>query len=228
MENKKILIIEDEIPIADLIEYGLNKVGYKCTTANSGVDGMRKIEEVKPNLILLDWMLPDISGIDICKMVTEKNNIPIIMMTAKSDIEDKVLGLEYGAEDYITKPFDMREVIARIKIIFRRINQVDNEINDRDEEKIVIGDIEIIKNEHLVKKNNQIIKLTLKEYDLFVTLSENRGKIFSRDQLLNNVWGYEYVGDTRTVDIHIQRLRKKLGAEELIKTVFGVGYKIIK
>ncbi|WMM23394.1 response regulator transcription factor [Tissierella sp. MB52-C2] len=227
MEYKKILIIEDEIPIADLLAYGLKKAGFDCRTSNNGAEGLKLVEEFNPDLLLLDWMLPDVSGIDICKLITEKNNIPIIMLTAKSDIEDKVLGLEFGAEDYITKPFDMREVVARIKTIFRRVYSFDEQ-SIEENKKYQFGDIEISEIEHTVKKNEEIIELTPKEYDLLLILYKNRGRVFSRDQLLNSIWEYDFTGDTRTVDMHIQRLRKKLDLNDLIKTVFGVGYKFIK
>lgn len=227
MDSKKILVIEDEIPIADLLCYGLKKYGFQCIAANSGSRGLEIIEEFNPDLILLDWMLPDISGIDVCKIVTEKNKIPIIMLTAKSDIEDRVLGLEFGADDYISKPFDMREVAARIKTVFRRIGIADNTLEEQNK-KIRFKDIEIIEIEHVVKKNGEIVDLTPKEYDLLILLYENKGRAFTRDQLLESIWGYEFLGDTRTVDIHIQRLRKKLDLSDLIKTVFGIGYKFIK
>lgn len=223
MQSNKILIIDDEAPIGDLLAYGLKKEGFCCKISTSGVQGLKLIDEFQPDLLLLDWMLPDVVGLDICKLVTERNNIPIIMITAKSTIEDKVLGLEFGADDYITKPFDMREVVARIKNVFKRRSFTEaNYKNDR----IQIEDIEIIKTEHIVMKNGEAIDLTPKEYELLIILCENRGMVFSRSQLLDKIWGYEFLGDTRTVDIHIQRLRKKLDLDNLIKTVFGVGYKM--
>lgn len=228
MEEKKILIIEDEVPIADLLAYGLKKEGFDCMTANTGSQGLDVIQKFKPDLLLLDWMLPDISGIDICKLVTEKNNIPIIMLTAKADIVDRVLGLEVGADDYITKPFDMREVVARIKTVFRRRISFDAKAEERKRENLIFEDIEIIPVEHVVKKGDEVVELTPKEYDLLLLLCENSGRVFSRDHLLDTIWGYEFFGDTRTVDIHIQRLRKKLDLSDAIKTVFGVGYKFVK
>ncbi|MCY6372118.1 response regulator transcription factor [Clostridium ganghwense] len=228
MENKKILIIEDEEAIADLIDYGLKKEGFNTKVANNGEDGLKFGNEFNPDLILLDLMLPDISGFDVCRKITQTKNIPIIMLTAKSDITDKILGLEFGADDYITKPFDIREVIARIKSIFRRMVQTNNEIEEKNEDVIQFEDIKIFEIERLVNKNNECIELTPKEYELLLLLCKNRGRVFSRAQLLDSVWGYEYVGDTRTVDIHIQRLRKKLELNDLIQTVFGVGYKLIK
>lgn len=221
--NNKILIIEDEAPIADLLAYGLKKEGYNCKISYSGAKGLGLVDEFRPDLLLLDWMLPDVAGLDICKLVTEKHNIPIIMITAKSDIEDRVLGLEVGADDYITKPFDMREVIARIKSVFRRR---ESKTENTRKDCVQIEDVEIIKSERVVTKMGGNVDLTRKEYELLLAFCENRGIAFSRSQLLDMVWGYDFAGDTRTVDIHIQRLRKKLGLENVIKTVFGVGYKM--
>ncbi|MCY8165052.1 response regulator transcription factor, partial [Bacillus inaquosorum] len=192
--------------------------------------GMKQLDQFKPDLLLLDWMLPDCSGLDICKKVTHQYNIPILMITAKSDITDKVLGLEFGADDYITKPFDLREVIARIRTILRRLEQA-NHVNDRgtsNEDHIQFKNIVITPDERLVKKDGIIVDLTPKEFDLLKTLIDHRGKIFTRSELLEFVWGYDFAGDTRTVDTHIQRLRKKLDASDLIKTVFGIGYKFEK
>lgn len=228
MDKVKILIIEDEEAIADLLAYGLNKEGFLTASAHTGADGLKAIEQFQPDLLLLDWMLPDVSGLDICKKVTETRNIPIIMLTAKSDITDKIVGLEFGADDYITKPFDLREVIARIRTILRRMTQAHKPAEEQANEPVRFKNIEITESERLVRKNNEIVELTPKEFDLLMTLYRHRGKIFTRTELLDFVWGYEYVGDTRTVDIHIQRLRKKLEAGDVIVTVFGVGYKFDK
>ncbi|MCS7458891.1 response regulator transcription factor [Paenibacillus doosanensis] len=226
MDRSKILIIEDEEAIADLLAYGLNKEGFRTTIARTGAEGLRLTEEFGPDLLLLDWMLPDMSGLDLCRKVTETRNLPIIMITAKSDITDKILGLEFGADDYITKPFDLREVIARIRTVLRRLAQAHRA--EPEEETIRFQNIELIKSERVVKKNDAVVDLTPKEFDLLLALSSYRGKVFTRDELLDFVWGYDYAGDTRTVDIHIQRLRKKLDAGGWITTVFGVGYKVEK
>ncbi|RED59208.1 response regulator transcription factor [Cohnella lupini] len=227
MEKTKILIIEDEEAIADLLAYGLTKEGFETMIAGNGANGLRAMEQFKPNLLLLDWMLPDQSGLDICRKVTADYNIPILMITAKSDITDKILGLEFGADDYITKPFDLREVIARIRTILRRMAQASKGV-EVETERIRFKNIEIVKHERVVRKNEEVIELTPKEFDLLVKLSGNRGRIFTREELLEYVWGYEYAGETRTVDNHIQRLRKKLDANDLITTVFGIGYKFEK
>ncbi len=208
---KKILIIEDEVAIADLMSYSLKKEGYIVKTVDNGSEGIEITESFKPNLIILDLMLPDISGFDVCRNITQSFNIPIIMITAKCDITDKVLGLELGADDYITKPFDMREVLVRIRSIFRRIDIIEKSVINKDISYISIGkDIKIYKDERVVVKEKKEVEFTPKEFDLLIFLAENKGKVFSRAQLLDKVWGFEYLGDTRTVDIHIQRIRKKL------------------
>ncbi|ENK1242070.1 response regulator transcription factor [Clostridium sporogenes] len=225
--TKKILIIEDELAIADLMSYSLKKEGYIVKSVDNGTDGIEYTKRFKPNLIILDLMLPDISGFDVCRNITQSFNIPIIMITAKCDITDKVLGLELGADDYITKPFDMREVLVRIRSIFRRIDIIEKSVIEKDMSYISIGkDIKIYKDERVVMKENKEMEFKPKEFDLLMFLAENKGKVFSRAQLLDKVWGFEYIGDTRTVDIHIQRIRKKLEESSVIETVFGVGYKL--
>lgn len=233
MQNK-ILLIEDELAICDILSYSLNKEGFKVRYAITGEEGLRVIEDFKPELIILDLMLPDISGFDICKRVTLEYKIPIIMLTARDDIVDKVLGLELGADDYITKPFDVREVLARVKTALRRKEKLQDmideiELNKNKQTLIKInGGIEINKESRAVFKNSEEIKLKPREYDLLLLLAENRGRVFSREQLLDMVWSMDFNGDFRTVDVHVQRLRKKLdhGSESIIETIFGVGYKM--
>lgn len=229
MIKTKILIIEDEEPIADLLAYGLAMEGFETRTASSGAAGFRELAAFRPDLLLLDWMLPDQSGLDICKKVTTDYNIPIFMITAKSDITDKVLGLEFGADDYITKPFDLREVVARIRTILRRLDQANQGDREGAPEAVIrFKGIEIVTEERLVRKDGSTVDLTPKEFDLLMTMYGHRGKIYTRSELLDLVWGYDFMGDTRTVDTHIQRLRKKLDAGDLITTVFGIGYKFEK
>ncbi|MBQ9942131.1 MAG: response regulator transcription factor [Christensenellaceae bacterium] len=217
-----ILIIEDEKSIAQLLKYALEKEGFEVQTAACGAEGLEKISLRQPQLILLDLMLPDMDGLDICRQVTAQRNIPIIILSAKSDQVDKLIGLEYGADDYITKPFDIREVILRIRSVIRRISHV-GEVQDG---RLSHGDLVMDLGEHRVKKGGAVIDLTPKEFDLLKALLVSKGKVMSRSQLLTEVWEFEYMGDTRTVDIHIQRLRRKLGDDKFITTVFGVGYKI--
>ncbi|MDD7793591.1 response regulator transcription factor [Clostridium sp. 'White wine YQ'] len=231
MEQKKILIIEDEDYISDLLSYSLRKEGFITEIAENGEIGMKLIAEYKPDLLILDLMLPDISGFEICKRVSKEYTIPVVMLTAKSDTIDKILGIELGADDYITKPFDIREVVVRIKAIFRRIGQIsESTVTNKFEVIKLSSDTEIYKDKREVIKDNYRVDLTNKEFDLLLFLAENRGRVFSRAELLDRVWGFEFVGDTRTVDIHVQRLRKKLDKNKgisIIETVFGVGYKLV-
>ncbi|MFA9397424.1 MAG: response regulator transcription factor [Clostridiaceae bacterium] len=231
MELKKILIIEDEESIADLLSYSLKKEGFLTNHANEGMLGIDLIKTFKPNLIILDLMLPDISGFDVCKIISSEYLIPIIIITAKLDTMDKILGIELGADDYITKPFNIREVIARIRAIFRRMDL----ISKMDKENLtniikLKNNVEIVKDERRVMKDDKEINLTKKEYDLLFFLSENAGRIFSRMEILDKIWGLDYAYDTRTVDIHVQRIRKKIDNDKknsIIETVFGIGYKYV-
>ncbi|MDI4649292.1 response regulator transcription factor [Cohnella hashimotonis] len=229
MNGTKILIVEDEAAIADLLAYGLAREGFRTQTAGTGAEALREAARFEPDLLLLDWMLPDMSGLDLCRHVTAARNIPILMLTARSDITDKVLGLEFGADDYMTKPFDMREVVARIRTILRRVAQSNRAAEEPEAAAPVrFGDVEIAVGERLVRKGGETVELTPKEFDLLMTLHGRRGKIFTRVELLDLVWGYDFAGDTRTVDTHVLRLRKKLDAGDWITTVFGIGYKFEK
>lgn len=220
----EILIIEDERPIAELLKYSLEREGYAVRMAHTGSDGLAAIESALPDLILLDLMLPDMDGLDICRQVTQQRKVPIIIVSAKNDQVDKIIGLEYGADDYITKPFDIREVLLRMQSVLRRGGAAAPAAGTEDI--LRQGDLCLIRSKHEVKKGGMRIELTPKEFDLLAILLENKGKVLSRAELLEKVWEFAYIGDTRTVDIHIQRLRRKLGADKLIETVFGVGYKI--
>lgn len=223
-----ILVIEDEAHILELLRYNLEAQGYAVILTDNGKRGLEKCREAIPDLVLLDLMLPDMDGIDICKKMKADEllrNIPIIMLTAKSEELDKILGLELGADDYITKPFSVRELLARIKVVLRRSK------NDSEENEIIkIGDITIDTEKHIVYKGNEILDLTLKEFELLKLLSKNKGKVLTRDYLLDKVWGYEYAGETRTVDVHIRHLRKKIEDDVklpvYIETVRGIGYKL--
>ncbi|MCY6484116.1 response regulator transcription factor [Clostridium aestuarii] len=228
--HNSILIVEDDDSIRDILLYSLKNEGYSVKEASNGADGLKLVKHEKIDLIILDLMLPDISGFDICKKISIEYKIPIIMLTAKNDIVDKVLGLELGADDYITKPFDIREVIARIKVSLRRIEQL-KQINFEEENTIDLkNNIKIFKDRHEIFKNDRMIKLKPKEYNLLLILAENKKRVFSRNELLEKVWGFDFEGDSRTVDVHIQRVRKKLDdikESSIIETVFGVGYKML-
>lgn len=219
----KILIIEDEKPIADILQYDLQGEGFQVKCAYTGAQGKLAAEEFAPQLVLLDWMLPDISGVDLLKILTEQYEIPVIMLTARGAVEDKVYGISRGADDYITKPFDLREVSVRIRAVLRRLGKA----SEQDRKLFRMGDILICEEERTVTRQGESIELTPREFDLLLWLVRHPRQVFTRDRLLDAVWGFDYAGDTRTVDIHVQRLRKKLRAEECIVTVFGVGYKYV-
>ena len=224
---KKILIIDDEIHIVELLKFNLENNGYKVDYSYDGFVGYLKTKEFQPDLILLDWMLPNISGIDLLKKIRSDETleqIPVIMLTAKNMEEDKLEGLEDGADDYITKPFSVKEVLARITSVLRRYKYTSNEKI----EVLKADDIQVNVNKHIVTKNGQEIELTLKEFQILKLLIENKGNVLTRTFLLDKIWGYDYYGETRTLDVHIRHLRKKIGDNDskLIETVRGVGYKI--
>ena len=224
---KKILIIDDEIHIVELLRFNLENNGYKVDYSYDGFDGYLKTKEFQPDLILLDWMLPNISGIELLKKIRSDESleqIPVIMLTAKNMEEDKLEGLQDGADDYITKPFSVKEVLARITSVLRRYKYTSNE----KVEVLKADDIQVNVNKHIVTKNGQEIELTLKEFQILKLLIENKGNVLTRTFLLDKIWGYDYYGETRTLDVHIRHLRKKIGDNDskLIETVRGVGYKI--
>lgn len=222
--KEKVLVVDDEKNIAGTLVYALNKEGYIVDTAYDGKEALQKVDEFKPDVIILDLMLPEIDGYEVCKKIN-KDNIGIIMLTAKTDIVDKILGLEFGADDYLTKPFDIREVLARVKSLIRRLNKFAYE-NEK-EEVIKMNKFIINKNQRQAFINDKEIEFTAMEFDLVYLLLSNINIAYSREQLLDKVWGMDYLGGTRTIDTHVQRIRKKLGEEYqgLIQTVHGVGYK---
>lgn len=225
--NEKILIVDDEKPISDILKFNLTKEGYAVMTAFDGEEALSKALYEKPDLILLDVMLPKMDGFQVCRKVREKTNTPIIMLTAKEEEVDKVLGLELGADDYITKPFSVREVIARVKANIRRVN-IDLKGDEDDNRIIGISDLEINLERYEVKKRGELIDLTLREFELLRFLASKENQIFTREQLLKDVWGYEYYGDIRTVDVTVRRLREKIEDDssnaQYIITKRGVGY----
>ena len=224
---KKVLIIEDERSISDIIKFNLVKEGYAVETAYDGIEGLDKALSCGCDLILLDIMLPLMDGFEVCKKVREKSSVPILMLTAKEEEVDKVLGLELGADDYITKPFGMRELIARIKANIRRADSLTEKSEAQPDVK-VFGNLEIDMNRFEVRKNGERLELTLREFELLRYLAEREERFFSREQLLEEVWGYEYYGDIRTVDVTVRRLREKLEDDPAepkhIITKRGIGY----
>ncbi len=221
----KILVVDDEKVIVKAIKFNLMQEGYTVETAFDGEEAVNLAHDESIDLILLDLMLPKIDGFTVCRTIRSFSNVPIIMLTAKGEDIDKILGLEYGADDYITKPFNMRELTARIKAIFRRVNPAPK--GDRDKV-IVSGDITLDYNFRRVMIRDKVTELTSKEFDLLELFLKNPGKVYTRENLLDIAWGFDYLGDVRTVDVHIRRLREKIEenpAEPMyIKTKWGVGY----
>ncbi len=224
MASERILVVEDDRPIAELLKYRLIKEGFETEIAETGSKALKLARSMQPDLILLDWQLPDISGLDVCQQVTQTMRIPIIMVTARNMVEDKVLGLEAGADDYITKPFDVREVVARIKATFRRLESADSTPKARADVRLHFAGLTVAPATMTVMRGGRPVDLTPLEYQLLMYFYENRNKALSRENILHAVWGYDYFGNTRTVDIHVLRLRKKLGLDERIRTIFKIGY----
>ena len=223
MDKKKILVVEDEYSINDGLTFALRKEGYEVRSAFNGKEALELVEVFNPDLVLLDLMLPDIDGFDICKEISK--NTYVIMLTARGEIVDKIVGLELGADDYIVKPFEIKEVLVRIKVIFRRNNKKLNRFIQNDKKEI--SGIKISPRDRSVFKDGNLVPMRKLEFDLLNFLYENRGIIYSREDLLQKVWGYDYEGDTRTVDVHIKRLRDRLNEDKdnsIIETVYGIGY----
>jgi two-component system response regulator VicR len=227
--KKKILVVEDEKSISDIIKFNLEKEGFEVLTAYDGEEAVNKARTSDPDMILLDVMLPKIDGFTVCKQVRETSTVPIIMLTAKEEEVDKVLGLELGADDYMTKPFGMRELLARIKANIRRASlTLGPDIDTVSADVKEFGNLTIDLNRYEIRKNGQVLELTLREFELLRYLAERENKVFSREQLLEEVWGYEYYGDIRTVDVTVRRLREKLEDDssnpKYIMTKRGIGY----
>lgn len=227
--NAKVLVVDDEQSIVDILESNLLREGYEVITAYDGHEALEKAQTLEPDLILLDCMLPGLDGFDVCRELRKTSSVPILMLTAKSEEIDKVLGLELGADDYITKPFSMREVLARVKAHLRRINIIESEASEGQEQAVMkFGEIEVDTDAYEVRRNDENINLTLREYELVKFLASNAGTVFSREELLKEVWGYEYFGDVRTVDVTVRRTREKLepdqGNYRYLMTKRGVGY----
>lgn len=236
-ENRKtVLIVDDEKPIVDILEYNLKKEGYNTLIANDGMEAVNIALEQKPNIILLDIMLPKMDGLTVCKKVRTALNIPIIMLTAKEEEIDKILGLELGADDYVTKPFSVRELIARIKANLRKyelsqgaVAETEAKENNR---KITIGDLQLDLDKFEVKVRGKKVDLTVREFEVLRYLANQPGQVVSRELLLEKVWGYEYFGDIRTVDVTVRRIREKIEDDttypKILVTKRGIGYYIAK
>jgi two-component system alkaline phosphatase synthesis response regulator PhoP len=218
-----ILVVEDESSIASFVALYLKNAGYAVKTAATGGEALAEVAAQKPALIVLDLMLPDIDGIEVCKRIRQTSDVPILMLTARDEDIDKIIGLEVGADDYLTKPFNPRELVARIKSVLRRATP---ERHERESQVLEHGDLRVDAGRHEVHVGDDEIQLAPKEFDLLWELLDHRGLVLTRDQLLERVWGYTFAGDTRTVDVHVRQLRRKLGDASPIVTVWGVGYKV--
>lgn len=226
---KKILVVDDEKPISDIVKFNLEKEGFEVVTAFDGEEALEKVESENPDLIILDLMLPKIDGLEVCREVRKTKDTPIIMVTAKDQEIDKVLGLELGADDYVTKPFSNRELVARVKANVRRQNSIKNAEPEKEETNdIEVGDLIVHPDAYIVSKRGETIELTHREFELLHYLARHIGQVMTREHLLETVWGYDYFGDVRTVDVTVRRLREKIedspSHPNFLVTRRGVGY----
>jgi DNA-binding response OmpR family regulator len=222
--TQSVLVVEDEASIASFVSLYLKNAGYEVRTASNGTDALASAQADTPSLIVLDLMLPDIDGIEICRRLRQKSDVPILMLTARDEDVDKIIGLEVGADDYMTKPFNPRELVARVKSILRRTTS--DRRKEPESATLEHGLLVIDAGRREVKVGDEEVQLAPKEFDLLWELLDHRGLVLTRDQLLERVWGYTFAGDTRTVDVHVRQLRRKLGEASPIVTVWGVGYKV--
>src|SRR2546427_5649717 len=218
-----VLVVEDEASIASFVAAYLKNAGYAVRTTASGAEALKLVDSEKPALVVLDLMLPDIDGVEVCKRIRSKGDLPVLMLTARDEDVDKIIGLEVGADDYLTKPFNPRELVARVKSVLRRSAPDRKELESA---QIRHGDLAVDAGRREVHVGEEEIQLAPKEFDLLWELLDHRGLVLTRDQLLERVWGYTFAGDTRTVDVHVRQLRRKLGEASPIVTVWGVGYKV--
>ena len=225
MSKERILVVDDEANIVDLVTLYLERDGFRVESASDGETALEMIRDDEPALVVLDIMLPEVDGFEVCRQTRASSEVPIIMLTARDDDIDKIVGLEIGADDYLTKPFNPRELVARVKAILRRMDRSEQ----RDDKPVLIGDVSIDPARREVCVAEDEVSLRTKEFDLLLTFAEHPGIVLTREQLLNLVWGFDYYGQTRTVDVHIAHLRKKLANSEQvqIETVTGVGYKLV-
>ena len=222
-QGHSILVVEDEPSIASFVSMYLEKAGFAVRKADTGVGAIEQADAEAPSLVILDLMLPDLDGIDVCRRIRQRSDVPILMLTARDDDIDKIIGLEVGADDYLTKPFNPGELVARVKSVLRRANPERRELQTAS---LQHGDLKIDAGRREVTVAAEEIQLAPKEFDLLWELLDHRGLVLTRDQLLERVWGYTFAGDTRTVDVHVRQLRRKLGDASPIVTVWGVGYKV--
>ena len=227
VSKQKILVVDDDNNIAELISLYLVKECFETKICNDGESALRAFDSFDPNLILLDLMLPGIDGYQVCREIRTKSQVPIIMLSAKGEVFDKVLGLEMGADDYMEKPFDSKELVARVKAVLRRYKPQTQEVSESDDKVVRYPDLEINMTNYSVTYMGERVDMPPKELELLYFLASSPNQVFTREQLLDHIWGYEYIGDTRTVDVHIKRLREKIKDHTAwqLSTVWGIGYK---
>jgi DNA-binding response OmpR family regulator len=229
MANEELLVVEDDVNLQETIKYNLQKEGYGVITASDGEQALAVARKEKPVLIILDIMLPKLNGFEVCRILRKEMTTPILMLTAKTDETDKIVGLEIGADDYMTKPFSIRELLAHVRAMLRRAKMVETP-STAGRASIKIGDLEVDTARHRASLAGVVLELSPKEFDLLAFLTRNKGLVFSREHLLEKVWGYDFAGDTRTVDVHIRWLRQKIEADpsqpKYLVTVRGTGYKL--
>jgi two-component system, OmpR family, response regulator RegX3 len=232
-QNAKVLVVEDEEAFVDALIVGLSREGFRVEAVTDGATALERFDEIDPDLVLLDVMLPRLSGIDVCRQIRQRSAVPIIMVTAKGAEIDTVVGLEVGADDYVAKPYRMRELVARMRAVLRRAPRgagpVDRPMEDDDEDVLVVGDVRVDVGRHEVLVRDEPVALPLKEFELLTLLLSNAGRVLTRDVLIDRVWGSDYVGDTKTLDVHVKRLRAKIEPDpshpSRIVTIRGLGYK---
>jgi len=229
LAGERILVVDDEENILEAIKYSLSKEGYEVYGASDGEMGLEKAKELSPNLVILDVMLPSLDGFEVCRILRKDMDVPVFMISAKSEEIDRVVGLEIGADDYITKPFSMRELMARVRNALRRANEERGNANSSKSEKIVAGELEINLSSHTVRLSGMPIEMKPREFSLLSLLASNAGRVYSRYQILEILWGHAYIGDVRTVDVHVRWIREKIEYDPSrptkIITVRGVGYR---
>jgi two-component system response regulator RegX3 len=228
MASPRVLLVEDEDSYIEALTVGLAKEGFELVVARDGAEALDRFDEVQPDLVVLDLMLPKVSGIDVCRELRAKSSVPIIMVTAKSSEVDTVVGLEVGADDYVTKPYRLRELVARMRAVLR--SRTISAVPPLDTTDVVeVGDVRLDHDRHEVRVRGELVQLPLKEFELLAVLLENAGRVMPRDRLIDRVWGHDYVGDTKTLDVHVKRLRAKVeddpAAPSRIVTIRGLGYK---
>ncbi|HQN04425.1 MAG TPA: response regulator transcription factor [Anaerolineaceae bacterium] len=227
-----VLVVDDELTLQETIAFQLTRQGYEVVVSSDGEDALEKARAHRPDLIILDIMLPKLDGFEVCRILRQEMNTPILMLTARDDEIDRVVGLEVGADDYLTKPFSMRELLARVKALLRRVRLIKEEANvvkEQDSEVLHIGGLVIDLNRHEIRRNNEVINLKPKEYELLICLAKHPGRVYSREMLLEQIWGWEYIGNSRTVDVHIRWLREKIEEDPAnprhLITVRSAGYR---